>query len=59
MIPTHVVKIARTGWESVIYSGSLSACQVRAAGLNRQYRTDEYYVEPFDAERLSASWPSP
>jgi hypothetical protein len=49
---THLVKITRTGWESVLGAGTLDQCTAQAAALNEQYQTDEYYVEAFDPEKV-------
>ena len=48
---THVVKVCRGGWDSVVHIGALAECQSIASAMNRQYQTTEYRVEPYDPER--------
>lgn len=48
---THVVKVYRGTYDSVLKIGTLAECQMVASAMNRQYQTDEYRVEPFDTER--------
>jgi len=43
----HVVKLARGGWSTILFVGSLEDAEAKAASLNEQYQTDEYKVEPW------------
>ncbi|MAP64029.1 MAG: hypothetical protein CMH34_09875 [Microbacterium sp.] len=51
MTPTHVVKLKRTGFETIVASGSLAHCEERAERLNSDYQTDEYRIEPWHPSR--------
>ena len=46
MSATHVVKLKRTGFETIIASGDLATCEAEASLLNADYQTDEYQVAP-------------
>jgi len=47
----YVVKLARGGWSTILFIGSLENAEAKAADLNEQYQTDEYRVEPWDSSR--------
>ena len=46
MSATHVVKLKRTGFETIVASGDLATCEAEASLLDADYQTDEYQVEP-------------
>jgi hypothetical protein len=48
----YLVKVARETYQSVLFIGTKEAATNRAAELNFQYQTDEYYVEKYDPDRF-------
>lgn len=46
-IDRFVVKISRTGKESIAFIGTEERAKEKARELNKQYQTDEYKVEPY------------
>lgn len=53
--PTHVVILRRTGFETIVRTGSESYCTSFAQDLNDVYQTDEYKVEPWDESKVRAA----
>ena len=48
MADLWLVKVKRTGYESILDSGTREQCELVRDGLNVAFQTDEYFIERWE-----------
>jgi len=47
---SYIVKLTRGGASTIMFKGTLEEAKAYASDLNKQYQTDEYFVEIWKQE---------